>query len=290
MHTEHSVHGELVDSDGAILTVRRSWLGPDEPTVLFINAVGMRAGLLDGLAGGFAAAGFNFLTWELRGSPGPSRDVQDCTLDVHVSDAMAILAAYGVRRPHLAGWCTGASVALHAVRQLGDQAASLVLVDGAFLFNGVPGGPLGNAMYAMCGEIVADSPDGTPGSVGAYYHELARPRGNEAAVLGLSDQALIDELTLPYRGGVGELISYAHGIRSSCAYDPVQLCRDISCPTLVMARRDDKMVAWRNSDTAARHISNARLVISDSGGHYGLFVDPDAVPTMAAFAKAAQQV
>jgi pimeloyl-ACP methyl ester carboxylesterase len=261
------------------LTLRSNWLDPHQPTVLFVNAVGMRAALLDGLAARFAGEGFNFLSWELRGSPGPSLGHADCTLAAHVADAIAVLAASGVSRVHLVGWCTGASVAACTVADLGDRVATLVAVDGAFLFGGLPGGPLGNAMYEMCGEIVADV------NCAAKYHELTHPRGNEGAVLGLNDRDLVAEVTLPYSGGVEDLIRYAYGIRASCDYDPVQVCSEIDCPTLFLAHLDDKMVSSKNSVRAAELIPGSQLVVIGSGGHYGLFTDPGCVSTMAAFMR-----
>lgn len=281
MTADRGVYADLVDVGETTLTVRRGVIDAAEPTVLFVNAVGMRAGVLDRLAVDFADEGFNFLTWELRGSPGPARAERDCTLAGHVADGLAVLAAFSVSRVHLAGWCTGASVAVHMVPQLADRVASLVAVDGAFLFGGVPGGPLGNAMYEMCGEIVADP------SCGERYHELTRPRGNEGAVLGLSDPELIDDMTLPYSGGVDVLIRYANGIRAACDYDPVQMCSVIDCPTLLMVRRDDKMVSWKNSVKAAELIADAHVMVGNSGGHYGLFTDPSCVPAMASFMRSA---
>jgi pimeloyl-ACP methyl ester carboxylesterase len=247
--------------------------------VLFVNAVGMRSSLLDGLAAGFADEGFNFLSWELRGSPGPSRDMLDCALAAHVADGAAVLDTFGISRVHLVGWCTGASVAGHAVAELEDRVASLVAVDGAFLFSGVPGGPLGNAMYEMCGEIVADM------ALGARYHELTQPRGNEGKVLGLDDPGLVAEVTLPYRGGVEDLVRYAYGIRASCDYDPMHMCSRISCPALLLAHRDDKMVSSKNSVKAAELIPGSQIVVMDSGGHYGLFMDLGCVSVMSSFMR-----
>jgi pimeloyl-ACP methyl ester carboxylesterase len=248
--------------------------GPGErvPAVLFVNAVGMAADLVEPFARLVHLAGFRFITWELRGSPGPSDGVGDCTLTAHARDGAAILTALGVRDVHLAGWCTGASVALFLARDLGARIRSLTSVDGSYLFDGVPGAPLGNAMYAMCGEIVADP------ATGPRYHELTRPRGTEAAVLGLAGRPdLVDHMTLPYRQGVEELIRYAHAIRAACDYDPVRLCSTVECPTLVTARRDDRMVSYRNSRRAADLIPGARVTLADHGGHYGLFVDAEAM-------------
>ncbi|GAA2482846.1 alpha/beta hydrolase [Streptomyces gobitricini] len=279
---------ESVERDGLRLRILRGEPSPHRDTaattetVLFVNAVGMPIDLLDDMARQFTAEGLDFVTWELRGSPGPGRRPDDSRLADHVADGLAVLDHLGVTAAHLAGWCTGASVAL-AMAGLDDSPAlSLTSVDGAYLFNGVPGGPMGNAMFEMCGEIVADP------AAGERYHELTRPRGNEAQVMGLlgSSTELVERLTLPYRGTTMDLVRYAHAIRSACDYDPLAAWSQITCPVLLTARTDDRMVSYRNSARAAELVTGARLTVQHSGGHYGLFTDPEAVPAMAGFMRA----
>jgi len=274
------MRSDLMPCRGTSLRVRQAGLA-DLPTVLFVNAVGMRGSLLDGPAAIFAAAGLNLVTWELRGSPGPE-DARAVTLDDHVADAVEILGILGAGKAHIAGWCTGASIALHLTRRLGDQVLSFASVDGAYLFDGVPGGPLGNAMFGMCKQIVSDE------SRADYFHDITKPRGNEATVLGLEGRPeLVDQLILPYRGGVGGLIAYAYAIHRSCSYDPAELCQALAVPTLILARRDDRMVASKNSMRAASLVAGAQLSIADSGGHYALFIEDQIAREIAEFMLAA---
>jgi pimeloyl-ACP methyl ester carboxylesterase len=275
------VRTDVVVRDGVRLAVLRTDIDAQRPTVLFINAVGMAASLCTELLADFQRAGYNAITWELRGSPGPTPEVGDSTLAEHARDGRHILDALGVTRTHVLGWCTGASIALFLADLLGDRLSRLVATDGAYLFDGFPGGPLGNAMYAMCGDIVANVDTAT------RYHELTQPRGNEATVLGLEGlPALVDHMTLPYRQGLEDLVRYAFAIRNACDYDPVSRWSKISCPTLITARRDDRMVSWRNSVRAAELVPSARTSIAETGGHYGLFTDPATVPDIAAFLAA----
>ncbi|MCZ9347618.1 alpha/beta hydrolase, partial [Streptomyces sp. TRM76130] len=206
MRTEH------VHKDG--VTLRAAAFGDEEqPAVLFVNAIGMENALLAGLGERFRALSLNLGTWELRGSPGTEGPAR-VTLEDHTADALAVMDALGITRAHVAGWCTGASIALFVAHALGERALSFTSVDGALLFDGVPGARLGNAVFDMCAQIAVNTD-----RVG-FYHDAVRPRGNESAVLGVADEELTRMLTLPYRQDVEALTRFAFGISATNDYDP----------------------------------------------------------------------
>ena len=275
------MRSERVRSGGTTLEVAVAGQ-EDLPTVLFINAVGMENRLMQGLAEQFRSAGMNLVTWELRGSPGPS-EVREVSLKDHTADALAVVDALGLAHVHVAGWCTGASIALFVARELGDRALSFTSVDGALLFDGAPGARVGNAVFDMCAQIATDA------GRAAHFHDVVRPRGNEGAALGVEDEELVRMLTLPYRQGLEELTRFAFGISATCDYDPVEACNRLSVPALFLARRDDAMVGHRNSQRAAGLVEGAELQVAESGGHYALFTDPaETAATMAAFIRTAE--
>src|SRR3712207_8398395 len=76
------------------------------------NAVGMPLESAERLIPAFSAAGLNFVTWELRGSPGPWTDPCDHEPDTHVADAEWIIDYLNLGRVHLLGWCTGGAISL----------------------------------------------------------------------------------------------------------------------------------------------------------------------------------
>lgn len=282
-----AVSAPKVTSAGKLLTlganrtglrIVHSDLDRSLPTLLFVNAVGMEAVLLADMAGTLISSGYNFVTWDLRGSPGPSQRPEDHQLETHVADAVAVLEELEIHRPALAGWCTGASVALAVAELIGKRVSSLLLVDGAYLFEGTPGGRLGDAMYAMCQAIVADP------SMIDVYHELVVPRGNEAAVLGLEGRPeLLPHLLLPYNQGAGALLRYARAIKGACDYDPAPMLRALRCPTMLIASVDDRMVSWRNSEAAAQLVVDSLLLLLARGGHYNVLTNPILWRQMVAF-------
>ncbi|MFJ7326474.1 alpha/beta fold hydrolase [Streptomyces cyaneofuscatus] len=247
------------------------------PVVLFANAVGMENELVAGLAKALDALDVTLVSWELRGSPGPSVTPM-VSLREHTEDAVAIADALGLARVHVAGWCTGASVALFAALRMEDRAMSYTSVDGAFLFSGTPGARLGNAVFDMCADIAE-----APGRA-ARFLDVVRPRGNEAEVLGVPDAEFTRMLTQPYRHGVEELTRFALGIRATNDYDPAEAFAGLQAPALFLAREDDQMVGHRNSREAAGRVAGAQIVVEPVGGHYALFTDPArSARTIAAF-------
>jgi pimeloyl-ACP methyl ester carboxylesterase len=118
----------------------------------------------------------------------------------------------------------------------------------------------------MCADITSDE------SRAGYFLDITKSRGDEEAALGLAGRPdLVEAIMQPYRQGIAGLISYAYAIRATCAYDPVQACASLSIPALFIARRDDRMVGWRNSERAVSLTCRGKLAVSDFGGHYTLF-------------------
>jgi pimeloyl-ACP methyl ester carboxylesterase len=271
---------DTVRSGGTALTVGSTAVDPGRPTLLFVNAVGMEAPLLDGVAAHVEDAGLNFLTWELRGSPGPADTggPGDFSVEAHAADGVAVLDAFGVDDAVVAGWCTGATIGLFLAAELGPRATAFASIDGAFLFEGAPGGSVGNSVYAMCAAIDADE------ALAPEYHHLLTLRGGDTTIPGLdADPALIRRLTAPYRTGDG-LLRFARATRGACAYDPAAVLATLACPTWFAARVDDTMVSYRRSETAAGLARDARLVVYPSGGHWALFTERQVLDDLTAFA------
>jgi pimeloyl-ACP methyl ester carboxylesterase len=104
-----------------------------------------------------------------------------------------------------------------------------------------------------------------------------------------AESPLFAHVTLPYRSGVDGLLRYAHAIRAACAHSLEDVLRQVSCPALFTARRDDLMVAQHHSRRAADLVAGARFRLFDDGGHYGLFQDPAATAELADFMLSARR-
>jgi len=127
---EHEV--DHVNSfDLSLLAARR--MGADEGTPLLIaSAVGAnlavwRRTLLD------LAQAHPIVTWDLRGlgDSGPARSLR-VDASAHAEDGVAVADSYGFERFHLAGWSTGARIALEIAHRYPEKVASLTLVCGGY--------------------------------------------------------------------------------------------------------------------------------------------------------------
>lgn len=83
------------------------------PTLLLVHGAGEDLGLLDGQAEAFAAAGFEVITYDRRGTGGSGRaSWPGGGADQHADDAAALLRALGRERATVLGFSSGAVVAL----------------------------------------------------------------------------------------------------------------------------------------------------------------------------------
>lgn len=101
-------------------------VGPgDAPVLLCCNAYGVAADVWVPLAKSLADE-HRVISWELR-EPGPGRP----TLDSHVRDLQAIMQQLAVERAYLAGFCTGADLAVRFAELHPERVQGLVSVSGA---------------------------------------------------------------------------------------------------------------------------------------------------------------
>jgi pimeloyl-ACP methyl ester carboxylesterase len=127
---EHEVD-HVSSFDLSLIAARR--MGADEGTPLLIaSAVGAnlavwRRTLLD------LARARPIVTWDLRGlgESGSARS-QRVDASAHAEDGIAVADSYEFERFHLAGWSTGARIALEIAHRYPERVASLTLVCGGY--------------------------------------------------------------------------------------------------------------------------------------------------------------
>jgi len=127
---EHEV--DHVNSfDLSLIAARR--MGADEGTPLLIaSAVGANLAVWKRTLLNLARAR-PIVTWDLRGlgDSGSARS-QRVDASAHAEDGVAVADSYGFERFHLAGWSTGARIALEIAHRYPEKVASLTLVCGGY--------------------------------------------------------------------------------------------------------------------------------------------------------------
>ncbi|PPK64302.1 alpha/beta hydrolase [Actinokineospora auranticolor] len=130
---------DLLGADGTRL---RGWhTESDGPAVLLCPGLGTVPEAWPALL--LPGSGVRVLSWYHRGTMGSARpdDPSRITLDDHVSDALAVLAAAGVDRCVVVGWSAGVMVAAELALRHPERVSGLLLAAGVpgDLFGGVLG-------------------------------------------------------------------------------------------------------------------------------------------------------
>ena len=265
---------------GAELKVGYLFDDENEPTVLFFNAVGMKVETLYQMAKRYFENGVNFITWEHRACPGDGSHDSDFVMNTQLRDAKNIADAFKLQSVNIFGWCTGASIAIKFIDEHSSLVRKAAFIDGAFLFDGVPGGDLGNAMFEMC-TVINDNESSLD-----YFHEATQPNDQKLKMLGLERAKWLEELVIyPYMGPKARLRNYCKAIVQSCAFDPMDSLVRISCPCLVFGVKNDRMVDYVNAVRAYEAIKDCRLILTKEGGHYNFFLSPELQTLALSFVK-----
>lgn len=241
---------------------RGLWLNqsPDSDTVVvFVNAAGTSPSIASEFAQSCSLVGADFMTWRLRDDIDIDEGIQQ-----HIEDGATTISNISPRKNILlVGWCTGAVIASAISGKLPEIPHKLVLLNGAFMFNGNPGGRLGNAMLAMCRDIV-NNPEKAE-----YYFDLTKPNGNEKAVLKIEQfEWLLEHLLEPYANSPEWLYNYAKNITAICSLEPEEYLNRIKSPTYILAGKNDLMVDFSRSVQANSVLATASLHIYDNEDHY----------------------
>ena len=137
----------------------RTLVAGSGPSVLLANGLGGTEQAWSPVVDRFSDR-FRFITWDYRGLYGSGRPHNDhaYTIEDHVADAVAVLAAHRGQKAIVMGWSMGVQVALALALAHPEKVRALVL------FNGVAGRP----MTAIGRGVV-------PGSVPAMLTRLLLP-------------------------------------------------------------------------------------------------------------------
>jgi len=207
---------------------------------------------------------FNVITWENRYVLAPDVPFdgdEALTPDDHVDDLVAVMAALGIDRCRLIGYCSGAGFALVAATRHPDRFSELVLVCGELqLFR------RGHAATAYQRSIdgflpvVAQSRE----TAAAIFTTMAEV---SSAAARDDDSPLQRQMNFPFTDQE-RLFRYARSYLGYRDFDAFAYAGDVSQPTLVIAGRRDEHTDPENAQAVAEVIPGAALLVDDEADHY----------------------
>ncbi|MET0390584.1 MAG: alpha/beta fold hydrolase [Polyangiales bacterium] len=255
--------------------------------IVLVNAYGMAAESMVALATRLSERQ-RVITWRPRGLEAAAQSGEH-TIARQVRDLEAILAAYDLKRVHLAGWCSGADVALAAATQLAGRTLSLTLLNGSLLRSGA----VETEFQERLRSVVGGASRGLPHA--RIYHDVlygerernvaasrsgqAQTRERFAGLFADIDPELLHLTSRPFATPQA-LHRYACWMQAFLGELGAPWPeRPLSIPTLVVTGHADRIVNPDASRIFARCM-NARLLDLPTGDHFAHIRDPEVAGAM----------
>jgi pimeloyl-ACP methyl ester carboxylesterase len=264
---------QLRSDDGLPLNVLASPMRHAD-TVVFVNAIGISCRVAQRLRSALDERGLNFLTWDLRSSPGAfGADFRSYSIEHHLADLGAVMQICPQGRTVLASWCSGSAIALAAAAQgcIQPQAVAAFCVPNYADHDryAMPS----DTIEKVCAVIVRDED-----KLQFYYDTLVAGAGLDPLTADIDDPELARLVLAPFKSGARATLHYAYALRNAPSHAQVrQWCRALTMPSRFYGGRRDAMVSHQDSVELARVNPRAQHKVYDQWTHYSLFEDTETV-------------
>ena len=218
------------------------------------------------------------ITWDLRGlhSSGVARSNR-LDAGAHAEDGIAVTDSYEVDRFHLAGWSTGARIALEIAHRYPERVASLMLVCGT------DGYSLSGGLRHLEITSVLPTVTGVAKHFASYLGGVLRTVTSRPELAGLVRQsglvgptadtaALVDMLRSMADCDPQVLLATYEAVAGDSA---PELLKEIEPATLLIAGERDPFTPLRRMEEAAESIPAATLTVYERATHYLPIEFPD---------------
>lgn len=269
------VQDTLVSYDGG---------APDKPALALVNAYGLAADVWVPLARALARE-FRIVTWDLR-----EHDGQDCGPAQHVADLRAVLDHHGIESAFVAGFCTGADLALRFAMQHPERVLGLIGLSGALNVFAAEETPFQHNMRKLAGNAARDLEHAHLyqqllfGARPGYGALVADKEAMLGSMVGALDPALLHLTSAPFRDA-RTLHAYA---KAMCAHyrdaEDAPLS-EVSARALFVTGLRDEVAHPAGSRAAAASLAHATLVELPEADHFALYSEPQLPELLRSFAR-----
>lgn len=211
------------------------------------------------------ARGRALIRYDPRGFGLSDREVRDVSLERHLEDFAAVVAAAGLGRFALIGLAGGGAVAVHYAARHPERVSHLVLY-GTFL--------LGRLARATTPEETAEA------EMLLRLVEVGWGKDDPAFRQLYTSQMIPDGTAEQFRS-LNELMRHASSpenvarfLRELHGVDLRTIAPEVRCPTLVLHAREDRRVPFAQGRALAAAIADSRFVPLDSRNHVLLPHEP----------------
>jgi pimeloyl-ACP methyl ester carboxylesterase len=249
-------------ADGLVIWYHHTVPEPNKPWLLIALPFGIPMEVAAAALDAFRPA-FNVMTWENRyvlNLDVPFAGDEPLAPTDHVDDMLSVMAALGVERCRLIGYCSGAGFALVAATEHPGRFSDLVLVNGEFqLFRRSHVATTYQRSIDRFLPVVASDRETAAWMFTTMPEVAAAGEGH--------DSPLQRQMNIPF-SHEERLFRYARSYMAYRDFDaPAVACR-VPHSTLVIAGRRDEHTDPENAQAIAEAIPRATLLVDEDADHY----------------------
>jgi len=255
--------------DGAQLQVYRTQPDAGLPALVFANALGSPARVLEAFAHSVKDR-LSLVTWDARCMPGPGlADFSRITPAVHARDLVRVLDFCKLQSSVVAGWCTGAETVLEAARWAPSRISLALLLNGDYSFRTQKNGEKGALTKALFREIVAH-PEEAP----TYFEMLRRsPVARSCGDGAEEDAQLLELVSAPARVDPEKLHRFAVMSNSFWSNSIEDWVAEVACECHAFGAVHDVVAHVDSSRRISELLRDCSLEIRPQMSHFSICYD-----------------
>ncbi|AXQ29364.1 alpha/beta fold hydrolase [Solimonas sp. K1W22B-7] len=222
------------------------WGEPDGIPALLVHGILLDAGINRGIARRMAAEGYRVILLDLlgHGRSDKTSDPKEHRAEFYADQVIAALDHFNIDKALVGGMSLGSITSLHVAQKAPERLLGL------FLEMPVMEWSTPWAAFLLGPVLIATRYAERPyGWMAQAFARIKRPRNDLLATL-------LSAVSLPPRN----VAAILHGVLVGPLVPPLAMRRAITVPTLVIGHGGDKLHGYRDSESLARQIPNARLL------------------------------